>query len=314
MQEGDWNGNLGESIEHGFSRWFLRQVGKGLKHFHLVFVYTDDFQHRYEEYFEELLFEDNFRARVGSESKAPVGAFIFSPDYPGRPVVGKRIMDLEKKAPGAGFQVWDVVERAINATTGGATLSWVHGEIIDTDNQYCDCVWPQTCQDCEGRLTYDRFTATVPEPILSQRHEADVLERALLAPNLLLREGEVISESIALHALLDQTEKSLNHARDVDMARYLPVLTHWKTGDDFDEVFDQYHDCLQQTGEGTDMCWVRGWQHTLPPDHPGSIRSAARALKSTVEILVHVDRILDKLDYVYKPRQPRDRTPMRVRI
>lgn len=317
MQECGWNGNLGESIHNGISRWFLTTIGgKGLKYFPIEFAYCDDFQSRYEEDYEELEFDAYWRTDEMAESNIPVGAFFFNVPQCAIATVGKRLMELEKVMPGAGFVVWDVVERAIETTTGGGTICWIHSEICDSDNQYCDCKWPKTCVECEDRLTYDRFSSMVPESCISQRFEREILEKTLRL-RIMDRQRQVIEDALALDALLRDTktaEGRLNQVRAINAPSALPVLTQWKKGDYFDQIFDEYHDMMNQTGEGRDICWVRGWQHTLPSQNPGSIHGAARALKATVEILVRIDRILSKLDYVYQPRTPRDRTPQRVRV
>lgn len=281
LQELDWLGeSLYNSVRCGVERWVnIENKCGALEHFSLVFTYVQDINETYANYIlhggeqaDRVSFEEAMRKQLALDDAQIFGAFTLCCEAYSDVIIGQRLVQLEGLAEGAGWSVLHTLSRALWCSTGGGTFGWTLNEVAERD--YGD-------EEAEGAewLTDGKIEAILPPEALRPVFTKASVEKALRKRSLHAWHKAVLREALALQnvlELLGRTALELDQSVHLNEPNFLPVLLRWSTDDGFDGPFDEYHDALQQTGEGTTICYLRGWSLGLPDMHPGSVASAVR--------------------------------------
>ncbi len=209
------------------------------------------------------------------------------------------VMALEEIESCAGFAVVICLERALHSTVGGGTIGWCESQIDWLDehsDEYDDD--PDVEERPENTVVgmsgtflpgVEVFASLAPTAkIVNTIDTKALLAVKNAAPSSALRElMELCLNFAALKA-----PKIFNSVMDIhDEYPALPIALRWNTNDRMNEVIDDYHDFISQTGISDTLLSI-ALNFGATDMESDDTKNAAEQVRYTFQALTFVDRAL----------------------
>lgn len=309
----DWHGDLPSTITYGLNRW-LNEVHEmdRLEILEPNFVITDNPEELESDLtgpldFHELLddVKRHGKSVVQGSLNGPMCAFALTVDNWSYIKAERQIRMLEGLAPGAGYALLGLVDRALAHSIMGflpcTALGLVEMWDYNVEDYYAQGEVPDEDHDI---LTVSNFLKHTPEAVCMATYSSKPLRQAKAAakaidPAMLRHHRrDIIVEALALGRKLG-TERirweEVNHMSYPGVESLRSVTIGWNDEDWISRVYDDWADQLSQTAEYTPVAWCACW-HPHITAGPGSFGHALFMLRETLDTIRRVDPILAWMD------------------